>query len=748
MRRHRSILFTTLLLAGTFAPIGCASSPDPSGDSPPAEAPAPSSDRDDDEEEAGADARAEGRASADEPADEEAVDPATLPPPLRAALRVDSVVVRPDRIALEMGATFDLRRLEVEALDSAGRRVEGVPIQTFMQSRVATVSEDTLESGMVERVIRPHSPGEATLVVALPGSVSREGGELRVDPRILHVPVEVVAGAVERVEVDVPREAVFAGTSVRLEARAFAGGGVERPEPEVAWSAVPETVATVDGAGVLRARGAGTVRVTARAGDVEDSATVEVVDNPVHSLEISPARAEVRTGDVVRFSVRALDAGERPVEDAPVVYTVTAGDASRRAGAAVYDDGAFVAEEPGTYRVVASVGGVANEAVVVAERRDEELRAERIGLGLQSEHPTSDLWVFRGRDGRDYAYVGTHLGGQTMYAWDVTDPSNPVLTDSVVVDARVVNDVKVNDDASIAVITREGASNRRNGIVLLDLADPAHPTVLSEYTETVTGGVHNTYIVDDLVYAIHDGTLDVHIIDIGDPMNPREVGRWGIDRPGKYLHDVWVEDGLAYVSYWDDGVYILDVGDGRWGGTPTDPTVVGSHEYRTQWGEEEYGNTHVAFPYTNGDGNRYLFVGDEIFDCEACVSRHYPGGDGPRGHVHVLDITDPENPEEVAFYRVPEAGAHNLWAEDDKLYVAYYEGGLRVLDISGELRGDLYAQGREMAWYPTGTEDGHIPNSPMAWGPQPYRGNVFVSDHHSGLWIIRLTPEDRGEVLP
>jgi hypothetical protein len=42
-------------------------------------------------------------------------------------------------------------------------------------------------------------------------------------------------------------------------------------------------------------------------------------------------------------------------------------------------------------------------------------------------------------------------------------------------------------DGKIGVLTREGASNRKNGIVFLDLTDPAHPKVLSEYTETVTG---------------------------------------------------------------------------------------------------------------------------------------------------------------------------------------------------------------------------------------------------------------------
>ena len=160
----------------------------------------------------------------------------------------------------------------------------------------------------------------------------------------------------------------------------------------------------------------------------------------------------------------------------------------------------------------------------------------------------------------------------------------------------------------------------------------------------------------------------------------------------------------------------------------------------------EEGNTHAAFPYTNADGHRYLFVGDEIFDCDDCISRNGYPGDGSRGFIHVLDLEDPANPDEVARYEVPEAGAHNLWVADDRMYVAYYQAGLRVVDVSGELRGDLYRQGREIAWFPTGTPDGHVANSPMAWGPQPFKDHVFVSDLNSGLWVVWVVPKKKAPV--
>ena len=139
--------------------------------------------------------------------------------------------------------------------------------------------------------------------------------------------------------------------------------------------------------------------------------------------------------------------------------------------------------------------------------------------------------------------------------------------------------------------------------MILDLSNPAHPVVLSEYTATVTGGVHNVWIrgEEDLVYAIHNGTSEMHIIDIADPANPREVGRWGLEKRMKSLHDVIVQEGYAYLSYWDDGIITLDVGAGTHGGTPTTPAYVSQYKY-------PIGNTHVAWR-----AGRYLFVGDEIF---------------------------------------------------------------------------------------------------------------------------------------
>jgi hypothetical protein len=70
--------------------------------------------------------------------------------------------------------------------------------------------------------------------------------------------------------------------------------------------------------------------------------------------------------------------------------------------------------------------------------------------------------------------------------------------------------------------------------------------------------------------------------------------------------------------------------------------------------------------------------------------------------------------------------------------MGYYNGGARILDVSGELRGELYNQGREIAHFWSGDSKGYRTNLPFAWGAYPYKGLIYVNDVHGGLWAIKL----------
>ncbi len=636
------------------------------------------------------------------------------PNPSELAARVATIEIVPASIEVQRGDSVTFRGI---LRDAEGNQVEGAlwGVGTVGPFELRSIKDEVPDT----YVLRGTQYGEAVIGVFL-GLAGPSEDQPNWTPAA-EIPVKVNDYPVARIDIDAPDYASYAGTSFALTGRAITTAGEEHAEAVVEWSAADEAVATVTAGGRLELHAPGTARVVGEAGGVRAELALDVVPNPVEGLTVASPESRVRTGDVVRLAVAAMDASGERVNDVALAYQVQREDGAE-AAATAYMDGAFVAEEPGQYRVRVDAGTAAETVDLEVFPREATREVTLVGQGPLGTS-SSDLWVFEGLDGRDYAYTGT-MSAATMYAWDVTDPAAPAIVDSLRVDGRRVNDVKINDDRTIAIVTSENASNRRNGITLIDITNPADPETITHYTEGLTGGVHNVWFVGDLVYAINDGTLDVHIIDISDPANPFEAGRWGLDKPNKYLHDVSVVDGIAYLSYWNDGLVMLDVGDGRWGGTPTEPQPISSYSYLYDINGALFGNTHHAIRY--GD---YVFLGDEIFGC--------PGCDGPRGYIHVVDVSDIENPREVAEYRLPEAGSHNLWVEDDLLYIAYYQGGLRIVDVSGELRGDLLAQGREVASFMT-TPEGE--SSTMAWGPQPYKGNIFVSDMRTGLWVMNLAP--------
>ncbi len=312
---------------------------------------------------------------------------------------------------------------------------------------------------------------------------------------------------------------------------------------------------------------------------------------------------------------------------------------------------------------------------------------------------TSDLWVHG-----TVAYTGT-FGGNTLWVWDVSNPATPVLAASVVVDAGSVNDVKIRADGTLGVITHERSQDGSNGITLLDLSNPLRPQVITRFTSQLTAGVHNTWIEGDYVYAVGRGVI--RIIDVSDPADPQVVA--GFNAGSSRAHDVYVRDGLAFVSHWDAGLVILDVGNGIAGGSPTNPVEVG----RVQ---TEGGNTHNAWYWPDAG---YVFVGEE--------------SDRP-GVLHVVDVSDLSNPVEVATFEDSGGNPHNFWMDEARgiLYVAWWTQGLKAIDVSGELLGRLDTQGRLVGSIEVGDSFDR-----RSWGAQLHDGLVYVSEINSGLWIFR-----------
>ena len=569
-----------------------------------------------------------------------------------------------------------------------------------------------------------------------------KGGEFDVLARVLGptrisgtMTVTVAFPPLDRVEISRDGGRYYVGVTMRHKAAVIDRADDARDDVAVTWSTSDENVASVDRFGVFTAHAPGQVTLSASAEGVVGQISYEVADNPVTAMAVEASQSRGRTGDVIHFTATASSAGGT-VNDIPVTFGLMSDpDVIATADippAEVDEQGRFVAYKPGIYTVTANVPGrTAHSTVEILPRHVVE-EVQLVGHAPVSNVATSDLWVWEGVDGRDYAITGTHSGHGSTYWWDVTDPASPVLTDSLIVDARTTNDVKVSEDGELCVISREGASNRRNGIVIVDCTDPRNIRIISTYDDELTGGVHNLFIHDDHIYAVNNGTR-FDVINIEDPAAPHRVGRFELDTPGHAIHDIWIVDGIAYTSNWNDGVAVIDVGGGDRGGSPANPVEIARFR-------DIGGATHAAFPYRSPTGRFYIFMGDEI---GAPAFDGQEDGRTPEfmsGYIHVVDFTDPENPEEVARYEIPEAGSHNMWIEDDRLYAAFYQGGLRVLDISGELKGNLYHQGREIAVYKSYDPDGFVANAPFTWGPQMHKGNLFFSEYFSGMWTVKLQP--------
>jgi hypothetical protein len=150
--------------------------------------------------------------------------------------------------------------------------------------------------------------------------------------------------------------------------------------------------------------------------------------------------------------------------------------------------------------------------------------------------------------------------------------------------------------------------------------------------------------------------------------------------------------------------------------------------------------THTAWRYRN-----YVFIADEVYRNGPVKGAKDASADRMYGRLQVLDVSDIFNPRSVAWYEPEYGGVHNVWVSGDTLYMGAYNAGFRAFDISGELRGDLRAQGREITHLHTadlGSVD-NVKNDAMTWGVvrNPRDGLLYVNDFHNGLWIVRIEPK-------
>ena len=369
-----------------------------------------------------------------------------------------------------------------------------------------------------------------------------------------------------------------------------------------------------------------------------------------------------------------------------------------------------------------------------------------IGCGVVDTRYTAEVAV------RDSTAYTTTWGfrtapGDLIAIWDVKS-AEPILVDSVIVSgASTLGDVAISDDGKLLIV----ATERSNGsLVVFDLANPRKPIQLSRLaTQETFNGVHTAEVgrIAGRLYAIlavdplsgaPTPESKIVIVDLGDPSNPRQVYVKSVPTTAPFVHDTFLRDGLLFVALWNAGIEIWDVGGGGQGGTPSAPVVLGA--VATIGGDAH----NIWWLHDAVSGSRYAFVGEESGPAQIGVSS--------AGDIHVLDVSDLTHPREVAFYHVVGAGTHNFSVDETRgiLYAAYYNAGVRALDVRGDLetcsgsqqvttggitRCDLGAMGREVAkGLSAGTPAVYV------WGVQLSGAALYASDMLNGLWTLQTVP--------
>ena len=625
----------------------------------------------------------------------------------------------------------DTLRLAASVVDENGKPIPGIRVRFFAGGSFEARVDST---GLVTSGAVGTFP--VTVSAIVPGA----------RPLTKRVDVVMVPGPAASVVVTPQPSRLLAGQRLQLSAIARSADG-DSATDRVTWKSSAPGVVRVSESGLLTAVAAGRARVTAVAGSAERAMELAVISGAGASVTVTPSSTSARQGDVLRFAVQVKDAAGKTIEGLTPNWTFAPGRGEIGA------DGAFVGSEPGTYLVSANFGRVSGDASVSLTERNVRRKATVVGSVLRTAFVTSEVWV---HPNGKVAYLGTHAGGDRFYVIDISNPAKPVIADSVMENFRVVNDIMTDEKGEVMVFTREGADNRKNGIVVATLEDPLHPKKVADFTDGVTSGVHSAFIYTDPkhgrhAYITNDATGAVHVINIDDPTKPRQVSSWKTPRPGnsdagRSLHDVDVQDGLLYGSWWNDGLIILDVGNGMRGGTPSNPVLVSQYKYdldaiyrsrvETEAGAGYIRGTHTAWRHKN-----YVFIADEVFDpveVQAAlggrVGRAY-------GRLQVIDVTDITKPKSVASYEPEFGGVHNVWVEGDTLYMGAYNSGFHAFDVSGELRGNLQDQGREITHFQPQSPGGKIPNATMTWGVVVKNNLAFINDMNSGLWIVRLEPK-------
>ena len=326
------------------------------------------------------------------------------------------------------------------------------------------------------------------------------------------------------------------------------------------------------------------------------------------------------------------------------------------------------------------------------------------GLELVAEVGTSSLGEpFAGFNVAVEGGIAYVAGPQGIEIVDVSSPQAPHAMSHV---EGMWNDVRVvRGETSVVVF---GATNSFE-TMYIDVTDPTGPYVAGAVrgaTQFATS--HSLQVSGNRLY-LADYTDAVPVFDISDPLSPILLGSARVPDSDHGIHDLTVDGETLFINQTSAGFVALDLGDSL-----AKPTLLG----RTT---SAYSHASAAGTVA---GRKLALHGDEGMT----------GSDGG-AFLRVLD-GDPASAgflSELGRYQSrPEVGIHNFELIGDRAYIAYYQDGVRVVDLSDPTRP------REVAhyntWDPATASSGPFSG---ALGIRVVDGLIYVADSERGLLILR-----------
>jgi len=340
------------------------------------------------------------------------------------------------------------------------------------------------------------------------------------------------------------------------------------------------------------------------------------------------------------------------------------------------------------------------------------------GLGASSGN---DCWGYTTPQGKEIAIMGVETGTGFV---DITNPSAPVIIGTFSGPSSLWRDVKVLGD--VAYVVTEGG----NHIQKFDLSDADNGNIgnLGYSTYSGSGASHNIVANEDSGYLYRVGG--------GSDLGLRAYGVGANGAPGSatnpsqqaiqsnlYVHDAQV---VNYTTgpYAGREIAFLCSGYGN-GSSDTRLRVydVTNKSNMFELDNAAYPNRQFCHQGWLSEDRKYFYVNDEL-DEGAVVGTTT---------LHIFNVEDLNNISYVkAWSNGNTARDHNLYVKGDYIFAANYRSGLRIHDVSDP------ENPVEVAWldtYPADNGTGYD----GAWSNYPFfpSGNVIISDIQQGLIIVR-----------